>query len=210
MPPLLFSAPATFRLDPPTPKVASSSTGAAIVGERAGRRHRNLAFEVDVAPVVPPVPIEASPASALFDPSAVLSSMKAWFPYRWSPAPLARLVICPLPNSIALCRSRPAERVAQRNDAGQDSRLPNPAAPVTSRSAWLVLEPVNIDRAPAAIAERRRRHRGFRGKRGVAEVENGAGEAGAVGQRPANVEARSALARIIRRRTDHRCCSGKW
>ena len=42
----------------------------------------------------------ASPVSALFEPSAVLSSRKALFPLRVkSPA---RLVICPPVNSIAL------------------------------------------------------------------------------------------------------------
>ena len=79
-----------------------------VIGERAGRRHRGAVFEIERRPA----PIEASPVSALFDPSAVLSSMKASFPLRCNCAEPARLVICPLANSIALspesrhCRSR--------------------------------------------------------------------------------------------------------
>ena len=69
-----------------------------VIGERAGRRHRGPVFELEMAPA----PIEASPVSALFDPSAVLSSMKASFPLRRNCALAARLVICPLLNSIAL------------------------------------------------------------------------------------------------------------
>ena len=40
--------------------------------------------------------------SALFEPRAVLSSMKASFPFRRNCAEAARLVICPDANSIAL------------------------------------------------------------------------------------------------------------
>jgi len=71
--------------------------------------------------------------SALFDPSAVLSSMKALFPLRVN-CP-ARLVISPLANSIAESESRITDPV-------RVPAVPNPAAPVTSRSAWLAPEPV--------------------------------------------------------------------
>ena len=46
--------------------------------------------------------MSASPVNALFEPSAVLSSMKASFPKRASVAAGAIVLICPLANSIAL------------------------------------------------------------------------------------------------------------
>ena len=57
---------------------ALSSRRRSVIGERAGRRHRGPVFEIERRPA----PIEASPVRALFDPSAVLSSMKASFPLR--------------------------------------------------------------------------------------------------------------------------------
>ena len=75
--PLLVSAPARVRLDPPSP------------ASKSRRMFPSLASApvVDTAaslwsPKIAPAPIEASPVSALFDPSAVLSSMKASFPFR--------------------------------------------------------------------------------------------------------------------------------
>ena len=65
--------------------------------------------------------------------------------------------------------------------------MPNPALPVTSRSAWLALEPVRLDRA--RIIERRRRHLVRRREGSVAD-----GERAAVGQRPRQGQARSAVA----------------
>ena len=75
--PVLVSAPATVRLDPPSPPMTSrrmvpSLTSAPVVDTAASLSRSKVA----------PAPIEASPVRALFDPSAVLSSMKASFPFR--------------------------------------------------------------------------------------------------------------------------------
>ena len=108
--------------------VAGVDIDGSVIGERAGCRHRGLLKRSNVAPE----PIEASPVRALFDPSAVLSSMKASFPLRNNCAPAARLLISPLLNSIALSKFSPT--VPLRTPA-----VPNPALPeVTSSSAWFV------------------------------------------------------------------------
>ena len=98
--PRLVSAPARVRLDPPpSPSLAStpmppSLTSAPVVDTEAPFWRLSAA----------PAPIEASPVRALFDPSAVLSSMKASLLIRFNCALAARLVISPLPNSIALSK----------------------------------------------------------------------------------------------------------
>ena len=59
---------------------------------------------------------------------------------------------------------------------------------------------------PAArIVERRRRHLVRRRERGVADAQRAA-----VGQRPPDVEDRSARARLCGRRAGGRCCRGRW
>ena len=151
-----------------------------VIDERAGRRHRGAVFEIERRPA----PIEASPVRALFDPSAVLSSMKASFPLRRNCALAARLVICPLANSIALSPAR------ARDIAAQDSRCAEPrAAPVTSRSAWLALEPVRkiepVLSSDAAVT--------------LSDAERVAlpmVRCAAVGQRPRHRQARSAVAGV--------------
>ena len=62
----------------------------------------------------------ASPVRALFEPSAVLSSMKASFPLRNSFASAASVVICPLANSIAL--SPPSPTLPLKTSRGAESR----------------------------------------------------------------------------------------
>ena len=137
---------------------AGVETDGSVIDERAGRRHRGPVVE---RRTIAPAPIEASPVRALFDPGAVLSSMKASFPFRRNCALAARLVISPLANSIALS---PASRTWPLKTPA----VPNPALPATSRSAWLALEPVQMD--PARIIERRRRHLVRRRERGVADA----------------------------------------
>jgi hypothetical protein len=124
--PVLVSAPVTSRSVPGSRSTVPSLTSPPVVDTAA------LSRSVSVAPA----PIEASPVSALFEPRAVLSSMKALFPVRCKFAPLARLVICPLANSIAL--SPVSSTLPLKTPAA-----PNPALPaVTSRSAWLARKPV--------------------------------------------------------------------
>ena len=94
---LLVSAPARVRLDPPSPALVSrttvpSLTSAPVVDTAAP------SWSASEAPAL----IKASPLRALFDPGAVLSSMKASLPTRPKCAEAARLVISPLLNSIAL------------------------------------------------------------------------------------------------------------
>ena len=128
--PLLVSVPATVRLDPPSPRVGVEKD-ASVIGERAGRRHRGAVFEIEVAPA----PIEASPVSALFDPSAVLSSMKASFP-------LGSLRVSGQAGDLP---ARELDRAVAGEFEHCRSGLPRcriPRCLVTSRSAWLALEPV--------------------------------------------------------------------
>ena len=72
------------------------------------------------SPKIAPAPIEASPFSALFDPSAVLSSMKALFPLRCNCAWRARLVISP---ALELDRAVAGQlNVAAQGPGGAESR----------------------------------------------------------------------------------------
>ena len=109
-----------------------------------------------------PAPIEASPVRALFDPSAVLSSMKASFPSRVN----ARGQAGDLP-------ARELDR-AVAESAHCRSRLPRcriPRCPRSRRGApgWRWSRS-RCDRA--RIIERRRRHLVRRRERGVADGES--------------------------------------
>ena len=102
-----------------------------VIDERAGRRHRGPVFEIERRSGAD----EASPVSALFDPSAVLSSMKASFPIR---PKRGRRQAGDLP-----ARELDRAVAGQLNPPLRTPAVPNPALPaVTSRSAWLALEPV--------------------------------------------------------------------
>jgi len=86
---LLVSAPPRGRLDPPSPLLVSTKTSpslasAPVVDAEAWSWSSNCA----------PAPIKASPVSALFDPSAVLSSMKALLPERVNSEEAAIVLIC--------------------------------------------------------------------------------------------------------------------
>jgi hypothetical protein len=88
------------------------------------------------SPKKAPAPIEASPVSALFDPCAVLSSMKGSLPVQVQLRGSGRagdLTARELDRAVA----------DQSNVPLRTSAVPNPALPaVTSRSVWLELEPV--------------------------------------------------------------------
>ena len=70
--PLLVSDPATVR-GSIRRRVDWDQYRRSVIDERAGRRHRGAVFPDRGSPAT----IEASPVNALFEPSAVLSSMKA-------------------------------------------------------------------------------------------------------------------------------------
>jgi hypothetical protein len=122
-PAVLVSPPATDRAEPGLARETKPllATAPVVDTEAPPKRKREPAMS-------------ASPVNALFEPRAVLSSMKATFPSRVNCEPLAIVLICPFRNSIALSPVSPT--LPLRVPA-----VPTPAPPVTSRSAWLAAEP---------------------------------------------------------------------
>ena len=115
--PVLVSPVAIDRVEPPEVVNRRVEADSSAVGQRPGRRHRRRAGRRP-REVVERVPaMSESPVSALFEPRAVLSSMKALFPERVNSEEAAIVLICPLRNSIAECRGEPHRSGQRSRDA---------------------------------------------------------------------------------------------
>ena len=115
--PLLVSAPATVRLDPPPPALVVE-IDVSVIGERAGRRHRGPVFELERRSGAD----RSEPRQSAVRPQRRAVLDEGVVSVEVNCALAARLVICPLANSIALSPER--STLPLRTPA-----VPNPALP---------------------------------------------------------------------------------
>ena len=113
--------PRTVRVAPPAGVADPLTIDVSVIDERARRRHRGPVFEIEH---LARDRSSASPIRALFDPRAVLSSMKALFPAEYNADSGAGRADLPGSRTRSRCR-----RLVDNIRRSRTPAVPNPALP---------------------------------------------------------------------------------